>query len=265
LTIPLAAVACLAAGLGAWVLGVAASPAAAQQKHAVTTTINVIAGSPSELAFKLSKVSMIPAGTVVFKVTNKGKVVHDFKICSSPSGVVLNSCTGKGTKRLKPGKSQTLTVQMQDNGTYSFICTVPGHATAGMKGQIGIGVKVKAQPTTAVSSSSSSSSSSGVKPGATASGGTCANPQNTTVNVEEFDFGFRLTPATAPCGRITFVQTNTGAAIHDFVITGGGRGDRINPGQTTTMTVTMTPGSHDYLCTVEGHDTLGMVGRMAIT
>ena len=68
-----------------------------------------------------------------------------------------------------------------------------------------------------------------------------------------------------PCGTITFRQTNTGQTIHDFVIPNVARGDRINGGQSTTMTATMGPGSYPYLCTVEGHDTLGMVGTLTVT
>src|SRR5215212_8105342 len=42
-----------------------------------TTTINVTA---TEWAFKLSKKTVTPGTTVVFKVTNKGKIGHDFRI-----------------------------------------------------------------------------------------------------------------------------------------------------------------------------------------
>ena len=71
--------------------------------------------------FKLSRKSA-PHGKVTFKVTNKGSLKHDFKIA------------GKKTKMLGHGKSTTITVTLKKGKKYTYICTVPGHAAAGMKG-----------------------------------------------------------------------------------------------------------------------------------
>ena len=86
------------------------------------TTVTVTAGKPSELKFTLSK-KTVPAGAVTFKVTNKGTSTHDFKI------------GGKKTALLKAGKSATLKVTLK-KGKAAFLCTVPGHAAAGMKGTL---------------------------------------------------------------------------------------------------------------------------------
>jgi uncharacterized cupredoxin-like copper-binding protein len=75
-----------------------------------------------EFKFTLSKTS-VPHGTVTFKVTNKGKLNHDFKI------------SGKKTPLLKPGKSAKLTVTLK-KGKHAYLCTVAGHATLGMKGVV---------------------------------------------------------------------------------------------------------------------------------
>jgi uncharacterized cupredoxin-like copper-binding protein len=109
------------------------------------TTITVTAGKPSELAFKLSKTSMVPAGTIMFKVTNQGVAFHDFRICARPvagASAVVNSCSGKTTPLLKHGQSATLTVKISKTGKYEFLCAVSGHAQAGMKGLLGVGVSV---------------------------------------------------------------------------------------------------------------------------
>ena len=87
-----------------------------------SATITVTAGKPAELKFTLSTKS-VKAGKVTFKVTNKGTLEHDFKI------------GGKVTPKLKPGKSATLTVTLK-KGKAPFLCTVPGHAAAGMKGVV---------------------------------------------------------------------------------------------------------------------------------
>ena len=113
-----------------------------------SSVIKVTAGKPSELAFQLSKSSLIPAGRITFDVVNRGKVSHDFKICTAViKSDSANSCVGKATKTLKPGQSATLVVTIAKKGEYEFLCSVPGHAHAGMKGLLGVGVKVAAPPT----------------------------------------------------------------------------------------------------------------------
>jgi len=110
-----------------------------------TTVISVTAGKPSELAFKLSKFSKLPAGTFTFKVKNSGLAFHDFKLCTVPvTSAAKNACVGKATAILKPGQTATLTVKLTKNGLYEYLCSVPGHAAAGMKGLLGVGVAVKA-------------------------------------------------------------------------------------------------------------------------
>jgi uncharacterized cupredoxin-like copper-binding protein len=100
-------------------LGVLAAPALAGRTHASAAAVTVTA---SEFKFKLSKAS-VPHGSVTFTVVNKGKLPHDFKI------------GGKKTALLRPGKSAKLTVTLKA-GKAAYICTVAGHAAAGMKGSL---------------------------------------------------------------------------------------------------------------------------------
>jgi uncharacterized cupredoxin-like copper-binding protein len=98
-----------------------AFPAGAQQSTVRAATVTVTAAKPSEFHFTLSKKSA-PLGTVTFKVTNKGNLPHDFKIA------------GHKTKLLSPGQSQSLKITFKKKGSYPYLCTVTGHAAAGMKG-----------------------------------------------------------------------------------------------------------------------------------
>ncbi len=127
---------------------VAATPALGSAKQSVATKvtiINVTAGKPSELAFKLSKFSNIPLGKVEFKIVDGGVAFHDFKICTTATtGATKNTCVGQTTKILHPKQTATLIVTITKAGTYEFLCTVPGHAAAGMKGIVGVGVPVTA-------------------------------------------------------------------------------------------------------------------------
>jgi uncharacterized cupredoxin-like copper-binding protein len=119
-----------AAGLVASLVLVPAPVAAAAHD---ATVVTVTAGKPSELRFTLSK-KTVPLGAVSFKFVNKGALPHDFKICTK--GGTANACTGKGTRLLSPGASMTLLYTFKKKGTFEYLCTVPGHAAAGMKGDI---------------------------------------------------------------------------------------------------------------------------------
>ena len=100
-----------------------ALPALAASNAATASTVTVTLGKPSEFGIALSKKS-VPAGKVTFKVTNKGAIEHDFKI------------GGKVTKNLKPGQSALLVVKLKKTGKSAFLCTLPSHAVAGMKGAL---------------------------------------------------------------------------------------------------------------------------------
>ena len=86
------------------------------------TGVAVTAGKPSEFKFTLAKKSVAP-GAVTFTVANKGKLAHDFKIA------------GKKTVKLNAGKTTTLKVTLKA-GKAAYLCTLPGHAAAGMKGTL---------------------------------------------------------------------------------------------------------------------------------
>src|SRR5438477_9945465 len=99
-------VACLAVmALVFTLVGPAAAKVGTHQAASVTV-VAVTAGKPSELAFKLSKFSALPAGTVTFKVKNLGLGSHDFKICTTPAKTAAqDACVGKATKMLKNRQS----------------------------------------------------------------------------------------------------------------------------------------------------------------
>ncbi len=146
LTMVLVVFAASAVGLSL-LAGPAAAKGNAPSAAKVTTVITVTAGKPSELAFKLSKSSSIATGSVTFKVTNQGTLVHNFKVCTKAvTSSAANACVGKATKMLKKGQSAVLVVTISKAGKYEYLCSVPGHAKAGMKGLVGVGVKATTTP-----------------------------------------------------------------------------------------------------------------------
>jgi uncharacterized cupredoxin-like copper-binding protein len=86
--------------------------------RSAATVVNL---TGKEFLFTLSRKSG-PHGTFIFKFKNVGHVAHDFKLA------------GKKTPLVQPGKTATLTVKITKPGRYPYVCTVPGHAAAGMKG-----------------------------------------------------------------------------------------------------------------------------------
>jgi uncharacterized cupredoxin-like copper-binding protein len=105
------------------VLGVvvaAATIAALAQATFGATTVRVTA---RDFSYSLSK-RTVPAGTVTFRLTNRGDQRHDFKIA------------GRKTRVIGSGRTASLSVRLRAGRSYRYVCTVPGHEDAGMKGTL---------------------------------------------------------------------------------------------------------------------------------
>ena len=198
----------------------------------------------SEFKFVFSK-RRVPTGTVIFTVVNKGKISHDFKIA------------GKKTLKILPGKSRKLTVKFAKKGQYAFLCTLFGHAKAGMKGKFAVATAPVVPPPATTTQPPATTT----QPPPTGTVGT----GNTTVTVGMFEYGFNLSQKTVPSGQVTFVITNNGSETHNFSVNGVKAGAVIGPGQTETWTVGLPPQSYNYICDVPFHVDRGMVGSLSVT
>ena len=113
-----------------------ATRAVASKATASGTTVSVVAGKPTEFGFTLSKKS-VPRGWVTFKITNQGKLRHEFKVCASNKGGLANDCNPAAlSPGIAPGASTTVKVDLKTPGTYEFLCGFRGHAAEGMKGRL---------------------------------------------------------------------------------------------------------------------------------
>ena len=231
---------CLAFGLAIALAGVRAG-AAESSPTATKTTITV---TMSEYKFKLSKSKNIPVGNGGLQAREQGQDPPQLQDQRQDLQVD------------RPGKTGTLTVKFTKKGSFAYLCTVIGHAKLGMKGTLGIATAPVVTPPTTTTTTTAS---------------TCANPQNTTITVSEFEYGFTLSQTTAPCGTITFQMTNTGSIVHDFILYGAqpatsGLGPTLNPGASATMQTVLTKaGSYQYICDVPHHAELGMSGTFTVT
>jgi alcohol dehydrogenase (cytochrome c) len=85
---------------------------------ATTSTVKV---GMTEFRFAFST-QTVHTGTVKFDAINNGGIPHNLHI------------DGMQTPNVNPGSSANLTVTFNKPGTYRYLCTLPGHAAAGMKG-----------------------------------------------------------------------------------------------------------------------------------
>jgi plastocyanin len=108
----------LLVGIGA--LSVGASSASTPPK--ARTAASTVPVSGKEFSFRLGTKSVGRPSKVTFTFRNTGHVLHDFKI------------DGKRTPLIGPGKTARVVVTFKKKGRYTYECTVPGHAAAGMKG-----------------------------------------------------------------------------------------------------------------------------------
>jgi uncharacterized cupredoxin-like copper-binding protein len=195
-----------------------------EKRTAVSTSIAV---SLTEYTFTLSANSA-PVGTVVFKVTNEGKAPHNFSIA------------GRTTPDLAPGASAILSVNFTTAGAQPYLCTLPGHAQAGMQGTFTI-----------------KGSSATVKPTA-------------ILTATEKEWRINLTTSTGAKvksvrrGLIRFKVRNLGVLPHNFVIAKH-QTILVKPGGRAVLNVSLKRGRYRYICSIAGHAAQGMKGVLVVT
>jgi high-affinity iron transporter len=82
---------------------------------------------------------------------------------------------------------------------------------------------------------------------------------------------YKFDPATlsVPSGSTTFELVNTGTTEHEFEILQGGTAvgkiNAVTPGNTGSLTVTLSSGDYTYVCRLAAHDALGMKGTLGVS
>ncbi|KUN57946.1 hypothetical protein AQJ46_45395 [Streptomyces canus] len=87
------------------------------------------------------------------------------------------------------------------------------------------------------------------------------------VTAELSDFHIKLSTEKFQPGQYTFTAKNTGSHVHALEIEGNGgenRSKTVDPGQSTTLTVTLKSGSYEVYCPVDGHKDLGMKTEISV-
>ena len=218
-------------------------------------------------------IEMSVGDKVVFNVVNDGMSFHAFGVTQDTegfAGIIPGSEVAAPTNPLKPGESGTAEFIAGEEGTYYYICTVPGHRDQGMVGEIIV------------------SGSSGPAVAAAPTG----------VSHEfEFDFiesaDFRTLAFNALPGEegnnpdvvvnsgdeVTITTINAGMSFHAFGVVSNpddfnsvvfdsaiaAATNPLKPGESGSTTFTAgAPGTYYYICTVPGHALQGMVGNFIV-
>jgi len=84
-----------------------------------------------DLRFTPNRLDAKVGETLVVRLTNRGRERHDLNFPS------LHMPGLEGVEAiLAPGESRTVTLRFDQPGTHTFICSLPGHAAAGMTGAV---------------------------------------------------------------------------------------------------------------------------------
>lgn len=90
------------------------------------TAVKEVTVSGTEFSFSPAVITVKNGERVKVAFQNKGNTGHNFGVLG----------LGVSTKTIGPGQTDTIEFTAPASGTYTFICSVPGHREAGMEGSL---------------------------------------------------------------------------------------------------------------------------------
>lgn len=195
-----------------------------------------------DFAFGLPEIT-VPANTeITINLSNAGISPHNLAITELQVA----------SKDLASTETQTFTFNSGPAGTYEFFCSIPGHREMGMVGRLIVTDAAAAEGTPAAA-----------LPTAPAEEGAAA----TTFDIEMTDFAFSMAEIVAPANaEITINLTNAGVAPHNLSIPDlQVASEDVSASGTFTLTFNSgAAGTHKFICSISGHEQLGMVGNLVV-
>lgn len=91
-----------------------------------TTPVKEITVSAREYSFNPPNIILSAGERVKLTFKNEGITVHNFVVKD----------LGVSTRTIGPGQTDTIEFTAPASGKYTFICSIPGHAAAGMIGDL---------------------------------------------------------------------------------------------------------------------------------
>ncbi|WP_042683726.1 plastocyanin/azurin family copper-binding protein [Candidatus Nitrosotenuis chungbukensis] len=210
---------------------------------------------------------------IEFLVANNGKSFHAFGVTAAEEGfegIIPGTEISSANNPMKPGESGESAFVPSKEGTYYYICTVPGHREMGMVGKINVG-------------------SAEAAPKAAAPTGISHNFDLKFIESPDFKtLVFNALPGEEGSNpdfkvksgdSVTFKVENAGISFHAFAVVSDvddpttivfnsaikSANNPMKAGETGEVTfIAGAPGEYHYVCTVPGHALLGMQGNFIV-
>ena len=221
-------------------------------------------------------VNMSVGDKIVFNVINDGKSFHSFGVTKDAEGfggIIPGSEVATASNPLKPGESGSSEFVAGEEGTYYYICTVPGHRDQGMVGEIIIG------PAQGGASPGVAADPTGVSHDFTLDFVESADFRTLAFNALPGEDGHNPDVKVNSGDEVTVTANNLGKSFHAFGVVSNPEDfnsivmdsaiaaatNPLKPGEGGSVTFTAgAPGTYYYICTVPGHALQGMQGSFII-
>ena len=221
-------------------------------------------------------VHMNVGDTVVFNVDNGGISFHAFGVTQGTegiAGIIPGSEIGTMSNALKPGEGGSSEFIAGEEGTYYYICTVPGHREQGMVGEIIVG------PAQGGGSSGKAAAPTGVFHEFTFNFVESDDFRTLAFNALPGEDGHNPEIRVNSGDEVTITANNMGKSFHAFGVVSNpedfnsviwdsaiaAMANPLKPGEGGSTTfIAGAPGTYYYICTVPGHALQGMQGSFIV-
>jgi plastocyanin len=242
--------------------GEESAPAEETEEAAAAPAGPVDASQPVEvtaldsLVFEPSEIAVAPGQTI--RVTNDGALQHDFVVDE----------WGLATALLNNGETGELVVpgDAAIGASYTYYCSVPGHAAAGMQGTLTVAEAVGGEGAATEAPEEGTPAANATEGAAQMESGAEVEPD--AIRVAALD-SMRFAPSefsAAPGQQIYLV--NPGVLVHDIVVDEWGLDSgALGGSEETTFNIpddAEIGAEIEFYCSVPGHRESGMVGRITI-
>ena len=213
---------------------------------------------------------------IEFNVVNDGVSFHAFGVTKDTEGfggIIPGSEIASPSNPMKAGESGSAEFIAGEEGTYYYICTVPGHREQGMVGEIIVG------PAQGGSSGGEAADPTGVSHDFTLDFVESDDFRTLAFNALPGEDGNNPEIRVSSGDEVTVTSANLGKSFHSFgvvanpddfnnVIWGseiGSMSNPLKPGESGSVTfMAGAPGTYYYICTVPGHAMQGMQGTFIV-
>ncbi len=234
-----------------------------------TLAFNALPGEPDNNP----PITVSVGDKIEFDVVNDGVSFHSFGVTSDEEGfvgIISGTDIATASNPLKGGESGQSEFVPASEGTYYYICTVPGHRAQGMEGVITV---------TAAEEPAQASAPTGVSHDFSVDFVESEDFRTLAFNALPGEEGHNPDYTVNSGDDVTFTATNKGVSFHSFgivsdpadfnnILWGSAIAAPTNPlkaGESDSVTFTAgAPGEYHYICTVPGHAAQGMQGSFTV-